>query len=281
MNDITFTAVDFETANSSRNSICQVGIGRVENGEMIFLESFLVQPPNNEYSHWNVCIHGVSPDQTIDKPLFPEVWATIKKYFENQLVVAHNSKFDIDCLYQTLEFYNIPFPNLTVDCTYEISGLSLINLCESLEIQIISHHNAMYDVLACAEAYVKLKNGQEPNLDRVTKKESTTIFEGHEHLSGKVLKPDLEHADANSPFFGRKVIFTGVLNTIAREDAAIITQKMGADIDTGISKKTDYVIVGVGAGPSKLKKIEEYNNSGSNIKLIYESEFLKLIKQRL
>ena len=197
------------------------------------------------------------------------------------MIVAHNSEFDIDCLSKTLEFYNIPSPNLRVHCTYEISGLSLVDLCESLEVQIVSHHNAMYDALACAESYIKLKNGQKPNLTRVTKKETKPLFEGHERLSGKVLKPDLEHADTNSLFFGKKLVFTGVLNTITREEAARITQEMGADIDTGISKKTDYVIIGTGAGPSKLKKIEEYNNSGSNIKLIHEPEFLTLIKHGL
>lgn len=281
MNDITFTAIDFETANSSRNSICQIGIGRVENGEMISLESFLVQPPNNDYSHWNVCLHGISPDQTINKPLFPEVWKTIKKYFENQLIVAHNSDFDIDCLFKTLEFYKIPFPELKIDCTYEISGLSLEDLCESLEVNIVTHHNAMYDALACAESYIKLKKGIKPNLKLITKKENKSIFDGHEKLSGKILKPDLKNADTNSPFYGKKIVFTGILNSITREEAARITQTLGADIDTGISKKTDYVIIGVGAGPSKLKKIEEYNNSGSNIKLIHENEFLELIKYGL
>jgi DNA polymerase III subunit epsilon len=53
---------------------------------------------------------------------------------------------------------------------------------------------------------------------------------------------------------------------------------MGADIDTGVNKRTNFVIVGQGAGPSKLKKIDELNDSGSNIKIIKEDEFLSMIK---
>jgi len=218
---------------------------------------------------------------TENKPLFPEICETVKKYFEDQLVVAHNADFDLDCLETTLMFYNIPIPKFKIDCTYKTTGLNLIDLAESLEIQIISHHNALYDSLACAEAYNKLKNGQRPDLNIITKKESKSIFEGHEKLSGKVLKPELENADFNSPFYGKKIVFTGVLDNITREDAANITKEMGADIDTGITKKTNFVIIGTGAGPSKLKKIEEYNNSGSKIQLIYEPEFLKIIKHGL
>ncbi len=73
------------------------------------------------------------------------------------------------------------------------------------------------------------------------------------------------------------MVFTGVMDGISREEAAKLVKQMGADIDTGVTKKTDLVIVGTGAGPQKLKKIEEYNKSGSNIRIIYECEFLKLI----
>jgi len=281
MNDLNFTVIDFETANNLRNSICQIGICRVENGETVFAESYLVKPPENDYSHWNVGIHGISPDVTENAPLFPEIWNEIKHYFENQLVVAHNAEFDLDCLFKTLEFYGLEPPCFDCECTYKLSGLNLIELAESLEIQLRPHHNALNDSLMCAESYMKLKKGLKPNFQKVTKKESKSFFEGHERLCGKVLKPDLEHADSNSPFYGKKIVFTGILGHIGREEAAQIVQEMGADIDTGISKKTDFVIIGTGAGPSKLKKISEYNNAGSNIRMIYEVEFLDIIKHGL
>jgi DNA polymerase-3 subunit epsilon len=279
MQDLHFTAIDFETANNSRNSICQIGICRVENGEATYLDSFLVQPPNNEYSHWNVCIHGIIPDQTSSMPSFPVVWSKVKCYIEDQVIIAHNASFDCDCLCKTLEHYQIPKPNYRVECTYAYTGLSLEDLAEALDIQIVSHHNAMYDALACAEAYIKLKKGHTPDLSKITKKEKKSPFEGHGRISGDLLKPCLESADMNSPFYGKKVVFTGIMDGISREDAAKLVKQMGADIDGGVTKKTDFVIVGSGAGPSKLKKIKEYNYSGSNIKIIYECEFLKLIAE--
>jgi DNA polymerase-3 subunit epsilon len=95
------------------------------------------------------------------------------------------------------------------------------------------------------------------------------------------LKPDLEHADPSKPFYGKKVVFTGALKSIERKTAADIVYSQGADIDSGITKRTNYVITGSAPGPSKLKKIEAYNLKGSSIKMIYEDEFLEMIKSEL
>lgn len=278
---MNFTAIDFETANNTRHSICQIGICRVENGVLVYKQSLLVQPPKNDYSHCNIAIHGISPDLTQNKPFFPEVWNDIKHHFHDQLIVAHNTDFDLDCLSKTLEYYSIEFPNIESECTYKISGLNLIDLAESLDVEVLSHHDALNDVLMCLNSYMKLKHGLKPDLQKITEKEAKSIFSGHEKLSGNVLKPNLENADISSPFYSKKIVFTGVLDKIGREEAAEIVKNMGADIDTGITKKTHFVIVGTGAGPSKLKKINEYNELGSNIKMIYETEFLEIIKHEL
>ena len=45
----SFTALDFETATGYRNSICQVGFVRVENGIITKEVNILVQPPDNSY----------------------------------------------------------------------------------------------------------------------------------------------------------------------------------------------------------------------------------------
>lgn len=278
---MNFTAIDFETANNSRHSICQIGICRVENWKIIHTESLLVQPPNNDFSHWNIAIHGISPDLTDNKSLFPEIWKNIKQHFNNQLIIAHNTDFDLDCLFKTLEYYNLEFPNIEYECTYKISGLNLIDLAESLNVEILNHHDALNDAIMCANSYIKLRNGFVPDFNKITEKEAKSIFSGHERLSGKVLKPDLENADSSSPFYNKKIVFTGVLDKISREKAAEIVKSMGADIDSTITKKIHFVIIGSGAGPSKLKKIKEYNEAGSNIKMIYESEFLEIIKHGL
>lgn len=159
-----------------------------------------------------------------------------------------------------------------------MSGLNLNALAASLNINMTKHHDALSDAKACALAYIYLKQGVTPNLDLIKEIERSDMFAGHERLTGDILKPNLNIQNVSNPFYSKKVVFTGVLQTITREDAAKKIQELGADIDTGVNKKTDFVIVGHGAGPSKLKKIQDFNSSGSNIKIIREDEFLTMIK---
>jgi len=52
----------------------------------------------------------------------------------------------------------------------------------------------------------------------------------------------------------------------------------GGKVSSSISSKVDYVIVGDGAGPSKMKKIDALQRKGSSIKIITDDEFLKMVE---
>ena len=201
---------------------------------------------------------------------------------ENKLIVAHNTDFDIDCLKKTLVYYNLEIPNFKTDCTFKRTGERLDNLCEAYNVELTNHHNAVSDAIACAKIYVKLLNQEKPDFSKITSKKSRIKknynLGGHERLQGDVLKPNLENANPDNPFYNKKVVFTGILSAISRNEAAGIIKKMGADINTTISKKTDYVIAGQDPGPSKMNKIIKYNNEGSKINIIYEKEFIEMIK---
>ena len=57
----------------------------------------------------------------------------------------------------------------------------------------------------------------------------------------------------------------------------MLLRSYGADINTSISSKTDIVIVGQGAGPSKMRKIEELREKGIDIRVIEEPELLQIL----
>ena len=148
-----FTAIDFETAQGKRWSICQVGLVRVENHIITAQLSILVQPPNNYY--WNnfIDIHGITPAQTANAPTFDSVWHQIQPFIENQNVVAHNGfGFDFPCLKQSLEYYNLQTPHFTGHCTYKIFKSNLASLCREYDI-CLNHHDALSDAKACAELF--------------------------------------------------------------------------------------------------------------------------------
>ncbi len=279
---LDFTAIDFETAHQARWSICQVGLVRVENSQIVHTYSSLIQPPDNQYVKWNTAIHGISSYLTRESPFFPELWKEMKGYIENQLVVAHNVSFDAECLEQTLRYYHLEIPDFKVDCTYRKTGVSLDAACWGLDIKLERHHDALCDALACADIYMRLASGQFPDNSKVNeakRSRSGFNFRGHERIKGELLRPSPWVVDKNSVFFGKKVVFTGVLFSIGREEAARIVRDLGADVDSGVTSKTNYVIVGSEPGPAKMRKIEKYNQEGSSITIIHEEEFLKIIKK--
>lgn len=148
-----FTAIDFETAQGYRWSICQVGLVRVENGRITEELSLLVQPPNNQYWYRFIEIHGITPRDTATAPTFDKVWHHIEPFIQNQTVVAHNGlSFDFPVLAQTLDYYGMPEPEYTKRCTYRIYKDNLASLCKNHKIEL-NHHDALSDARACAELY--------------------------------------------------------------------------------------------------------------------------------
>ncbi|MCW7512098.1 exonuclease domain-containing protein [Leptospira levettii] len=156
----TFTALDFETAQGYRWSICQVGIVVYEDFQIKEELEILVKPPSNHY--WNIFsdIHGLTADHTKDSPTFDIVWNSIESYIVNQTVVAHNGlSFDFPALRKTLEFYQIEEPIYEKADTYRIYGEKLSTLCEKYNIAL-DHHNALSDARACGELYKRFLIGQ-------------------------------------------------------------------------------------------------------------------------
>ena len=151
----TFTAIDFETAQGNRRSICQVGLVRVENGIITKEISFLVQPPDNYYWDQFIDIHGITPEDTANVPTFDKVWHIIEPFITNQTVVAHNGfSFDFNVLSKTLEHYGMAVPQYNKHCTCNIFNRKSLNtLCDEFKIAL-NHHEALSDARACAQLFL-------------------------------------------------------------------------------------------------------------------------------
>lgn len=151
----SFTAIDFETATWNPNSICQVGLVRYESGELVASVNRLVCPPKNEYFYKNIEIHGIKPEDTADAATFDVVWHdSMKEYIIDQEVVAHNSLFDVNCLRNTMAYYDEVQPDFEERCTRKIYRRGLAYLSKKYKISL-NHHNALSDANACAQLYIK------------------------------------------------------------------------------------------------------------------------------
>jgi DNA ligase (NAD+) len=93
-----------------------------------------------------------------------------------------------------------------------------------------------------------------------------------ERLDKELDIQDFVRADtSNSPIADKTIVFTGTLEKMGRSEAKAQAQAMGAKVAGSVSKKTDYVVAGPGAG-SKLKEAEALG-----VKVLTEDEYLKLI----
>jgi len=94
-----------------------------------------------------------------------------------------------------------------------------------------------------------------------------------ERLTKQVKILDAEKPKKDSPVAGKTVVFTGSLEKMTRDEAKATAERLGAKAAGSVSKKTDYVVAGPGAG-SKLAEAKKLN-----IPVLTEDEWLKLIGQ--
>jgi len=84
----------------------------------------------------------------------------------------------------------------------------------------------------------------------------------------------MEAVAKNSPVSGKTVVFTGALEQMTRDEAKAMADRLGAKVAGSVSKKTDYVVAGPGAG-SKLKEAQKHG-----VAVLSEDDWFKLIGKK-
>ncbi|EFO31032.1 DNA ligase, NAD-dependent [Roseibium sp. TrichSKD4] len=109
--------------------------------------------------------------------------------------------------------------------------------------------------------------------------EALTEFFAEEHnreqldaLLAQISPKQVEQIDSSgSPVAGKTVVFTGALERMTRDEAKAMAERLGAKVSGSVSKKTDLLVAGPGAG-SKLKKAQ-----GLQIEVITEDVWFDLV----
>lgn len=154
-----FAAIDFETANNERTSVCSVGVVVVRQGEITDRIYRLIKPEPDYYLYWNTRVHGLTAEDTADAPVFPAVWTEIAPKVAGLPLVAHNSAFDEGCLKAVFKLYQMDYPDYRFHCTYKAARRQLGQVLTKLRLPVVAaycgydlaqHHHALADAEACA-----------------------------------------------------------------------------------------------------------------------------------
>ena len=158
-----FAAIDFETANGRRSSVCSVGIVVVRGGEIVDRFYSLIQPSPNYYTEWTTEIHGLTREDTDGQPTFPEVWAQVVARIEGLPLVAHNARFDEGCLRAVFAEFDMEYPEYEFHCTLtaarrclDLPNHQLHTVSAACGYDLDNHHHALADAEACAAIALRI-----------------------------------------------------------------------------------------------------------------------------
>lgn len=313
-----FIAIDYETANSNYLSACSLGVSVVKQGKLVETFQTYINPPKefSEFDPFNVMIHGITPSDIKNAPTFDYVWEKIDSLnsdFKNPFA-CHFAGFDIRVTEALLKYYKQDLSEIRFYDTYTIarkmwpslSNHKLNTISEAFNIDL-EHHQASSDSKACALIALRQMNELGKNsLAEVAKNydydlgvlsakgvktmsefknygsRSYSSYDGKASSSRDVL-PDKD-VNLGSELYGASIVFTGELKSMSRRDAIQRAVNNGAKVSSGVTKKTNFLIVGIsdfidfksGKKTRKLKDAEALSLSGQEISIIDEEDFLKM-----
>ena len=160
---LNFTAIDFETANSSAASACSVGLVKVRDGVVVDRVAWFIRPPAgfDHFTEWNTRIHGiVAPDVADAKP-WREQLPDLVAFAGDDLLVAHNAGFDMGVISAACRASVMDIPNFGYLCslqvarkTYTLDSYRLPVAAMAAGFEDFAHHDALADSEACAAIIV-------------------------------------------------------------------------------------------------------------------------------
>jgi DNA polymerase-3 subunit epsilon len=288
---MNYTVIDFETAGPKRDTPCELGICVVRDGRIIETKSWLIKPacyPN--FGRMNIAVHGIRPSDVADKQEFNELWSEIYTYLNGEILVAHNTSFDISVLTRTLNLYGLDIPDNDYLCTLQLAkriwpnrdGYKLNDLCASIG-HTFNHHKAEEDCIAAAKLlnYMikdsglngigELENYCGVGFRKVTdfglKRYRTTVRTFRNSLSVEIAA-----GVTTNKLDGAKIVVSGVFTRFSRNELKKLIEDNGGKNVSSISKSTDFIVAGDSMGPAKKEKAEKLG-----VRMISEDEFAGML----
>ncbi len=233
---------------------------------------------------------GITNDMLATAPLEADVIPSLLDFIGDSILIGHNANFDINFIYDGAERCNRHLTNDFIDTLRlarkvfpELKHHRLCDVAKACNVTPDGEHRAECDCHTTAKCYETIR---EKVLSESSEEEFKSLFihrSSKEALEG--ITATVDSIDDTNPIFNKVVVFTGALSSMERKDAFQLVVNLGGIPKDSITKKTNFLVVGSqdfassvkNGKTNKMKKAEEYRQSGLEITTISEDAFFDMI----
>ncbi|MFE9246143.1 exonuclease domain-containing protein [Nocardiopsis sp. NPDC006938] len=278
----TWTAIDFETANQDRGSVCAVGLVRVSGRRVVDRFTTLIRPPDPVafFSRHNTAVHGITAADVAHAPTWDRVRDQLVEFARGGALVAHNAPFDMGALRQACAHTGLALPAFDYACTLALSRRTwdlpdhrLPTVSAHVGHTVTRHHRADADAEAAAHIMIaamrrhgtdtlpELRRVSGLRLGRLEAVAATPLAPavpapvseerfGREDRFGRwqraaqaPLPEPSADADPAGPLYGRTVCVSGDLRAMDKPEVWKRIAEAGGRPAKNVTKKTDVLVV--------------------------------------
>lgn len=225
---------------------------------------------------------GITNHMITEKPCFNYISNELKEFIGDLPIVAYNAKFDKGFMQEEFRRLGTFFGNKFL-CAMNLSKLAfnlpnykLATVAEHCNVPLDAAHRAKADAIAAGRVFMCAA----VTLGHINENPPKKAYSKSSGTDHKAYTPN-----ELGPMFGQTIVFTGEL-TMTRAQAFAAVSQLGFDIKNTVTKKTSYLVVGeqdanvVGQSglSSKQMRVEVLRESGVDIQILDEDEFMALIE---
>jgi len=280
---------------------------KVRDGQIVDESFTLIHPPTrfDHFDGFNTWLHGINAEMVAGAPNWQQVVDWIVRYTGSDTLVCHNAGFDVGVIRYACIADGVPWPSVDFLCTlvlarraYRLPSYRLPFVAAQCDVDLRQHHQASDDARCAALIAVAMarKQGAQALADLA---ESFGVRIGHiehgyyapsvwrspEEHAYKLIRPEANpDADPDHPFYGRVIVFTGMLMSRTRQMAWDDVVKVGGIPELNVTKRTNVLVIGdinpavLAPGmitTGKAAKVFALQDKGQDIELMTEDDFLR------
>ena len=291
-----YTVIDIETTGRSpiMDYILELSAIRVRDNMVVDeFNSLVYLPQDIVIPDYISSLTGITKEMLLDAPHLRDLLKQYLDFFGDDILVGQNVNFDINFIYDnSKKLYGTVLINDFIDIMRIDKKLfkqekshSLEAITNRFDIDYSGAHRALRDCYIEKQAFDKM-------VALVAKTVGFQAFinlfdrtRKNHVLKRKYLSVDNFKIDEESPLYGKVCVITGPLHLFTREEAYQIIEQIGGSRGKGVTKSTNYLIVGdkdymasrTNGKTDKLEKAEKYKMEGIDIEIVSEDIFYEMI----